>query len=49
MDISQFLSNLSDENKEVFLNALDAIKVNKKYVKFVIKNQTIKEPNYYIE
>jgi hypothetical protein len=49
MDISQFLSNLSDENKDIFLNALDAIKVNKKYVKFIIRNETVKNPNYYIE
>ncbi len=49
MDISQFLSNLSDENKEIFLNALDAIKVNKKYIKFTVKNKTTKDPDYYIE
>ena len=49
MDISQFLSNLSNENKELFLNALDAIKVNKKYVKFTVKNKTTKDPNYYFE
>lgn len=49
MDISQFLSNLTEDGKEKFLSALDAIKINRKYVKFVIKNKTETESDYYIE
>lgn len=49
MDISGFLLNLTDENKEKFLNALDAIKINKKYIKFILKNDTTKYSDCYVE
>ena len=49
MDINDFLSNLSKENEEIFLNSLDAIKTNRKYVKFIIKNEVSKESNYQIQ
>lgn len=49
MDISTFLSNISEENREKFLSALDAIKINKKYAKFVVKNESQKELNYSIQ
>lgn len=49
MDISTFLSSISEENREKFLSALDAIKINKKYVKFIVKNKSQKESNYSIQ
>ncbi|MGL5732967.1 MAG: MHO_4530 family protein [Metamycoplasmataceae bacterium] len=49
MDINEFLDHLTAENKEKFLTALDAIKINKKYVKFIIKNETTPESDYNIE
>lgn len=49
MDISLFLLSLSEENKEKFLTALDAIKLNKNYVKFIIKNKSMKESNFSIQ
>ncbi len=49
MDIDDFLSNLSKENKEIFLNGLDAIKTNRKYVKFIIKNETLRESGYQVQ
>ncbi|MGL5204803.1 MAG: MHO_4530 family protein [Metamycoplasmataceae bacterium] len=49
MDINEFLNHLTSENKEKFLSALDAIKINRKYVKFIIKNETNPESDYHIE
>ncbi|MGL5590555.1 MAG: MHO_4530 family protein [Metamycoplasmataceae bacterium] len=49
MDIDDFLGNLTADNKEKFLTALDDIKINKKYVKFIIKNETTPESDYSIE
>ncbi|MGL5205876.1 MAG: MHO_4530 family protein [Metamycoplasmataceae bacterium] len=49
MDINEFLNNLTADNKEKFLTALDDIKINKKYVKFIIKNETTPESDYSIE
>lgn len=49
MDIDFFLNKLSEENKEKFLTALDILKTNKKYVKFILKNKSSKEPNQSIQ